>query len=175
MTETGDGQMASAAGQGAAPNRGFVISIVALMVAVAALGAGVWALLRDTDSPSQPSYTDEQRTDAKTAACEAFDTVRRGVSINSNRAAPGGEQDIVGQLAVAANARMSLLGGGQYLLAVLDPATPEELHDQLQEFAVLLMDIGAASTAGQPTTEPAQADRMRRADEMSQTIVESCR
>lgn len=178
MAETEGEHTTSAVRHAAASNRGFVVAIAALVAAVAALGIGVWALLRGADgssqSQSQPSYTEEQRSAAKATTCEAFDTVRRGVSINTNRAAPGGEQDIVGQLAVAANARLSLLGGGQYLLAKLDPATPDELHDQVRDFAVSLMDIGAASTAGQSTSDPAQADRMRSADEMSQRIAEAC-
>lgn len=175
MADAEGGHTTSATSPATATHRGMVVSIVALVVAVAAIGVGAWAVLRDSTSPSQPSYSDEQRSDAKATTCEAFDTVRRGVSINTNRTAPGGEQDLVGQLAVAANARMSLLGGGQYLLAVLDPATPDELHDQVRKFAVSLMEIGAASTAGQPTTEPAQAERMRTADQMSETIAASCR
>lgn len=157
-----------------APNRGLVLSTLTLVVAVAALGVGLWALLSDSEESSEPAYTEEQSAEATTKTCEAFESVRRGVSINSNRAAPGGEEDVVGSLAVAANARLSLLGGGQYLLAVLDPATPEELQNQVREFGVTLMDIGAGSTAGVPTTDPAQSERMQRADEMSRSIAEAC-
>ena len=49
---------------------------------------------------------------------------------------------------LAANARLSLYDGGQYLLARLDPATLPELSDAVKKFSNLLMDIGASATAG---------------------------
>jgi hypothetical protein len=104
----------------------------------------------------------------------AFNTVRQGVSRNTNLQVPGGEADVAGTLAVAANARISLYDGGQYLLARLAPATPPELADAVRGFANGLMDIGAAATAGTPNTEPEQAKWLADADAANTTIGQLC-
>ena len=106
--------------------------------------------------------------------CGAFDLVRRGVSRNTNVAVPGGPEDVTGTLAVAANARISLYDGGQYLLARLDPATPTELGDAVRGFANTLMDIGAAATAGALDNDPDQVARLRSADEGNVKIGQLC-
>ena len=60
--------------------------------------------------------THKRAEDTKTQICTAFDTVVTGVSLNTNLTAPGGPGDTTGAHAVAANARIALIGGGQYLL-----------------------------------------------------------
>jgi hypothetical protein len=105
-----------------------------------------------------PRYTDAERTAAKAKICSAFGIVRTGVSQNTNLAPPGGPEDVTGTLAVAANARLSLYGGGQYLLSRLDPATAPELGDAVRGFANNLIDIGANAIASIPNTDPAQGD-----------------
>ncbi len=126
-------------------------------------GPCLWASPRSRcfGRPARPDYTDAQRSDAKAATCAAFDTVRTGVATNTNVTAPGGPDDIAGALAVAANARVALYDGGQYLLARLDPATPADLAAEIRTFGNQLMDIGAAATAGVPNTDPAQAGPAR--------------
>ncbi|CAA0092282.1 Uncharacterised protein [Mycolicibacterium vanbaalenii] len=146
--------------------------VVTLGVAVLALGLAVFALVRPTGT--QPQYTDAQRSDAETAICAAFQTVRTGVETNTNRQPPGGADDIGGALAVAANARVALYDGGQYLLARLDPATPADLADQIRKFGNQLMDIGAAATAGVPNTDPAQSDRLEQAEATGDVITGLC-
>ena len=101
--------------------------------------------------------------------------MRKGVSLNTNLQAPGGEGDVVGSLAVAANARLSLSDGGQYLIVRLDPATPTELAGAVKKFANTLLDIGAASTAGSPNTDPDQAARLRAADTQNAEVADLCR
>src|SRR5262245_2623042 len=131
------------------------MKLAALAVAVLALGVAVLALFRTFDSEAE--YTDTQRADATTAICSAFDTVRTGVATNTNVEPPVGCDDIAGALAVAANARVALFDGGQYLLTRLDPATPTDLAGEVRRFANQLMDIGAAATAGVPNSDPVQA------------------
>jgi hypothetical protein len=101
--------------------------------------------------------------------------VRKGVSLNTNLQPPGGPEDVTGTLAVAANARVSLYDGGQYLLARLDPATPPELADAVTKFANLLMDIGAAATSGAQNSQPEQAIRLKEADTANGQITELCK
>lgn len=150
-------------------------AVIALL-SLTAIGLAGWALQRSAtvESASAPSYSDSQRADAKARVCAAFDTVRRGVSRNTNLVVPGGEGDIAGALAAAANARISLYDGGQYLLARLDPATPQELADSARGFANLLMDIGAAATAGAMDSDPDQATRLRSADEANVKLGQLC-
>ncbi len=157
--------------------RGRIWLVLSLVLAVLALGLSGWLLIRPAReaAPSSPNYTDAQRADAKQKICTATDLVRRGVSLNTNLRPPGGPQDVTGSLAVAANARISLYDGGQYLLARLDPATPPELSDAVKKFANVLMDIGAAATAGAQNSEPEQAARLKDADASNGTIIELCK
>ncbi|VEG54760.1 putative alanine and proline rich membrane protein [Mycolicibacterium aurum] len=145
---------------------------LSLVVAVLALGVAVFAAVRTLNA--EPDYTDAQRTDARTAICSAFDTVRTAVATNTNTEPPGGSGDIAGALAVAANARIALFDGGQYLLARLEPATPTDLAGEVRRFANQLMDIGAAATAGVPNTDPVQAGRLQDAEAASTAISGRC-
>ena len=78
-------------------------------------------------------------------------------------------------MAVAANARLSLYDGGQYLLARLEPGTPQDLADAVRKFANNLMDIGARSTSGIPNSDPDQAGRLKEADAANATITDLCK
>ena len=158
-------------------SRGNVLVIVALVVAVVALGLSGWLLVRVMQGglPNSSDYTGAQRSDAKQKICSATDLVRKGVSLNTNLQPPGGPEDITGTLAVAANARISLYEGGQYLLARIDPATPPELSDAVKKFANLLMDIGADATAGAQNSQPEQAARLKQADDTNNTIAQLCK
>ncbi|CAN5439815.1 hypothetical protein BH09ACT8_BH09ACT8_00440 [soil metagenome] len=154
--------------------------VVVAVIAVVACGLAAWALLRpapnsSATNASSVTYTDTQRTDSKAKICAAFNTVRIGVSQNTNLTPPGGPADVTGALAVAANARLSLYDGGQYLLARLDPATAPELADPIRSFGNTLMDIGAAATAGAQNTDPQQADRLKAADAANTTITNLCK
>jgi hypothetical protein len=150
------------------------LSWVALILAVAALALAGWTFYKSEYS-STPTYSDTQRAEAKVKACGAADLVRRGVSLNTNLQPAGGPEDVTGSLAVAANARVALPNGGQYLLSQLDPATPTDLADAVRNFANNLTDIGAAATAGAQNADPEQAARLRDADTANATVVELCK
>ena len=156
---------------------GRILLVVTLVVAVAALVLSGWLLIRLVQEGTviSPNYSDTQRADAKQKVCAATDLVRKGVSLNTNLQPPGGPEDVTGSLAVAANARIALYDGGQYLLARTDPATPPDLADAVTKFANLLMDIGAGSTSGAPNSEPDQAARLKEADALNGTITELCK
>jgi hypothetical protein len=155
---------------------GRALSLITLLIAVVAIALAGWTLFRSMDSgSSEPSYSDTQRADAKVKICGAMDIVRRGVSLNTNLQPEGGPGDVTGSLAVAANARLALFNGGEYLLARLVPATPKDLSDAVRKFANTLLDIGAAATAGAQNSEPAQAARLKDADSANTTIMELCK
>jgi hypothetical protein len=160
-----------------APRRaGGAVSVIALILALAALGLAGWAAFRPTPKPAADAgYSAGQRADAKAATCAAAELVRKGVSLNTNLQSPGGDADVTGSLAVAANARLSLANGGQYLVSRMDPATPTELAADIRDFANTLMDIGAASIAGALNTDPDQAARLSHADAVNVKITEACK
>jgi len=150
-------------------------SAVTSVVAVVALVLAAWAVFRPSPDESQnPSYTAEEQAQAKQKVCAATELVREGISRNTNLQPAGGPRDVTGSLAVAANARVSLYMGGQYLLSRLDPATPPDLADAVRKFADTLADIGAAATAGAQNNEPDQAARLRDADAANARISELC-
>jgi hypothetical protein len=150
---------------------------ITLVVALVAAALSGWLLFRVTQegTPNSPNYSGAQRSDAKQKICAATDVVRKGVSLNTNLQPPGGPEDITGSLAVAANARISLYDGGQYLLERLDPATPPDLADAVKNFANLLMDIGANATAGSQNSQPEQAARLKEADAANAKTTELCK
>jgi hypothetical protein len=152
-----------------------VLPIVAVVLALIAVGLAAWAAFRPAIEPAAPTYSAAEQSDAKAKACAAADVVRRGVSLNTNLPIPGGEGDVTGSLAVAANARLSLSNGGQYLLARLDPATPANLADPVREFANKLMDIGAGAIVGLQNSDPVQATRLKEADAANVKIAEACK
>lgn len=162
-----------ARGRGHAPL--LLVGVIALVAVVLAS----WALLRPaggatSGSATPTSFTDAQRAEGKSKICGVFDTVRKGITLNTNLQVPGGASDTTGALAVAANARLSLYDGGQYLLERLDPSTPPDLADAVRTFANNLMDVGAAATAGELNTDPEQAARLRDADTINGTVARLC-
>ena len=76
---------------------------------------------------------------------------------------------------MAGNARLALLGGGQYLLSQLDSATPPQLADAVRSFANDLQDIGINALAGVPNSNPEQANRMTQGDLSRKQIVDLCK
>jgi hypothetical protein len=148
--------------------------LVVAVIAVIAVSLAAWALLRPAPG-SNPDYTESQRADAKTKVCAAFDVVRRGINVNTSLSVPGGQDDVAGSLAVAANARIAAYVGGLYLLDRLDPATSPELADPIRGFANVLTDIGAAATAGASDADPDQAARLKDADAANTKLGELCK
>ena len=121
---------------------------VALLVAVVAVALAIWALMSESSNAPASATAPAAGTEAgdlKTRVCTAFDTVSKAVPLQTNNNLG---PDPVAQAAVAANARLALFGGGQYLLNSLDAATPSELADPVRSFANALQDIGMNALAG---------------------------
>jgi hypothetical protein len=161
-------------------SRGSVVSVLALVVALVAVGVAVWALVKQPSAPTESAqsnsvFTGNTTDDPKASVCEAFTLVRNGVQLNTNLAPAGGPSDVTGVLAVAANARVSLFDGGQYLMARLQPDTPQDLADPVRKFANQLMDIGARSVAGIANADPDQAARLKDADATNAQISTMCK
>jgi hypothetical protein len=98
--------------------------------------------------------------------------VRNAVSIQTNANLGA---DPVAREAVAANARLATLGGGEYLLSRLDPATPPELADAVRSFANKLQEIGMNQLIGVPNTDPTVAALLNEAQAASTQITDMCK
>lgn len=145
------------------------VPIAALVVALAAIGVAIWALVAP---PSRAHSVAGQDGDPKTEICAAFNTVANAVSVQTH--ADLGP-DPVAQKAVAANARLAMIGGGDYLLNRLGPATPPELADAVRSFANDLVTIGMNALAEVPASEPAQAARLNAGEARRTQIAELCK
>ncbi|OSC41713.1 hypothetical protein B8W66_07790 [Mycobacterium decipiens] len=128
-----------------------------LAVAVVALGVGIVGWFHPQPhsdpvaTPSAPTFTDQQVSDAKEHVCAAHRIVRQAAILNTNQANPV-PGDPTGDLAVAANARLALYSGGDYLLRRLsaEPATPAELSDAVRSLANALQALALNYLAGTP-------------------------
>jgi hypothetical protein len=141
----------------------------ALLIAVVAVALAAWSLMSGSSGTSEAG---KQPGDPKTRVCSAYQTVSQAVSAQTH-AELG--QDPIALSAVAANARLALLGGGQYLLDRLDPATPSELADAVRTFANNLQDIGIYALAGVPNSDPEQAARLTQGDVANQQLRSLCK
>ncbi|MGD9517792.1 MAG: hypothetical protein AB7V49_27345, partial [Mycolicibacterium sp.] len=76
--------------------------------------------------------------------------------------------------AVAANARLAMLGGGDYLLSQISSDTPQDLADAARAFGTTLQQIGANALAGVPNDEDLQAGRIRDAEASRNKLSQLC-
>jgi hypothetical protein len=171
--EVQDHSDASSAVPSAVPSRWQQLSRwaapAALLIAVIAVAVAVWALM---SASSKAPAAATQAGDPKMRVCSAFDTVSKAVSLQTH--ADLGK-DPVAQVAVAGNARLALVGGGQYLLSRLDSSTPSQLADAVRSFANDLQDIGMYALAGVPNTDPEQSARLTQGDLGRKQIVDLCK
>lgn len=160
-----------------------VIAVIAMLVAIATLGASAYMWrnpLTPIDAPSEPTasapaeptFSDAQRDEAKAKVCDAFLVVSTGVANSSALQAADG--DAIGAVAVATNARLALYGGGQYMLNRVDPATEPELAEAARAFGNALMDVGAAAVAQIPSDDPAHQQRVQDADAQNAKLQGIC-
>jgi hypothetical protein len=145
-------------------------TIVAALIAIVALTVAVWALLRPANSPASP--TAQQIADAKGRACVAYTTVRTAVALQT-QVEPS--PDPAAAQAVAANARLAMAVGGDYLLSHLDPAVPPQLAELLRSLAADLQDLTINALAGVGDTDPGQVARLHDVEAKSAKIVEQCK
>ncbi|CAJ1509439.1 hypothetical protein [[Mycobacterium] holstebronense] len=122
-------------------------------------GAAVSALWPSGSSSSGGSgkFSSEQVNDAKKDVCGAVVLARQAVANNMHMKNPDPENPVA-QLAVAANARLSLTAGAAYLRGRLeaDPATPQDIVDSTQKMAGALERLNLSYLVGQPNTEREQ-------------------
>ena len=142
---------------------------IAVVLAVVAIGVAVWALM----SVPKPTATvqDQLTGDPKARVCNAGQLVAMAVQLQTN-ANVGTEPAAVE--AVAGNARLSMVGGGEYLLGQIGADTPEELADTARLFGTTLQAIGMNALAGMDNADQAQADRIQVAETNRNKLNQLC-
>ncbi|MGC2653547.1 MAG: hypothetical protein WA317_08110 [Mycobacterium sp.] len=125
---------------------------VPLALAAIAVAIAIAAFFRPMHA-SAPSFSSQQTADAKTHLCAAYVTVRQGVVTNTHLANPV-PNDPAGQLAVAANARLALVGGGAFLQNRLtaEPAASGDLAKTVGAMANTIQELGVGYLAGLNST-----------------------
>ncbi len=145
------------------------MALLSLVIALTAIGVAAWAMVM---AWPQKQETVQPTAEAKQKVCTAFDTVSRAVQLQTH--ADVGP-DPVAQTAVASNARLALIGGGEYLLSRLDDQTPPELADSVRLFANNLEDIGLNALAGATNDDPQQAARLTAGEDGRNKVAEFCK
>jgi hypothetical protein len=154
-----------------------LLTFSALAIALIATGLAIVGWFRPTLPPASapaasPTYTEQQISEAKTRACKAFETVDKGVTLQTNGEA---SSDPAMAKAQGANARLATISGGWYLKARLDPATPAELSTAIQHLSEVLLDLGASYEAGVKDDDPAQAAQKSETNSTFSRVAELCK
>jgi len=118
-------------------------TFAALAIAVIAAAVAITAWFRPAPESASPTFTDQQTAQAKMNVCSAYTAVHQGVVRNTHLTDPN-PNDPAGQLAIAANARLALLGGGAYLRdrVAAQPATPADLAQAVNSMANTIEQLG---------------------------------
>lgn len=131
----------------------------------------MWALLSVPDQMSASSDGTPLTGDGKNRVCTAGHVVAMAVQLQTN-ANIGSEPAAVE--AVAGNARLAMLGGGDYLLSQIGTDTPADLADAARSFGNTLQQIGVNALAGVSNDDKLQAGRYRAAEESRSTLAKIC-
>jgi hypothetical protein len=145
-----------------------LVALFTPFIALAAIGVAAWAMVMawpQKEAKVQPTAESKQKV------CAAFDTVSKAVQLQTH-AELG--PDPVAQTAVASNARLSLVGGGEVLMSRLDEQTPPQLADAVRLFANNLQDIGINALAGATNDDPQQAARLTAGEEGRNKVAQLC-
>lgn len=131
------------------------VGLVAGLLGGAAV-AGLWHPSGGSSGGSE-KFNTAQIDAAKKDVCGAVVLARQAVANNMHMKNPDPENPIA-QLAVAANARLSLTAGAAYLRGRLDadPATPQEMVETTEQVAGALERLNLSYLVGQPNSEREQ-------------------
>lgn len=123
-------------------------TFTALAIAAIAVALAITTWFRPAADNASPTFTDRQTAQAKSSICSAYTTAHQGVVRNTHLADPN-PNDPAGQFAIAANARLALLGGGAYLhdRIAAEPAIPADLAQAVQSLADTIEQLGVAYLA----------------------------
>jgi hypothetical protein len=117
-----------------------MLAMASFAIALVALGVAISSWFRPMPdnkpplAPSPPVFTEQQTAEAKAKVCATYEQVHQAVLVNTGRS---GGSDQTAVLGLAANARIALYDGGDYLLRTLvdEPATPSDLAAAVRQLA----------------------------------------
>lgn len=137
-----------------ASQRSLLVAAAIGLVAGAVGGAVVAGLWHPS---SGGKFSGQQVADAKQDVCAAALLARQAVAKNMHLKNPDPENPVA-QLAVAANARLSLTGGAAYLRGVLEDnaAAPQDLAEGARAMAGALEHLNVSYLVGQQNSEREQ-------------------
>lgn len=150
---------------------------IALVLALIAVGIAVYAVVRSPEPASVAVSATGEGTgtplsgDAKDRVCTAGHVVAQAVQLQTN-ANIGSEPAAIE--AVAGNARLAMLGGGDYLLSQIGTDTPADLADAARSFGNVLQQLGINALAGVTNGDKLQAGRYRTAEESRNKLARLC-
>lgn len=149
------------------------IAPAALLIALLAAVAAGWALFK----PAPAAVGALKSDDPKATVCKAFKTVSDAVYLQTNKSpSPDlGPATPAAVEAIAANARLAMAAGANFLLENLPTNTSAELGDTVRGFAADLNSIAMNALAGIPNEKPEQADLLRAAEDSNKKIVDLCK
>ena len=123
----------------------FALLAVGLLVTLVVAIVG-WFRPVPAKPPPAPVYSSQQVADAKTKVCAAYEKVHHAVLANTGRS---GGNDPTATLAVAANARIALYDGGEYLVKTLaqEAATPADLAEATRALVTAYQELAVGYMA----------------------------
>lgn len=150
------------------------IAPVALLLSLLAVGASVWSLFKPAPTPeATPTvFTAAAVDNPKGAACDAAALVANGV-MRQSQVNLGPEPAALET--VAANTRLAMAGGADYLRTTVPSNTPAELAEPIATLAKQLQDAAQHFFVGQTSSDPQQAARLEAAGETTKKIAELCK
>jgi hypothetical protein len=138
LTESDNAESHKESSHSAQPKALPWIAYAALAIAVLAVIFAALAYFRPAHNSA--STTAQQGGDAKANVCAAYAATRKAVIFNTHLQSPNPE----GQLAVATNARLALIGGGTYLNQRLaaNTAAPADLVNAANSLSNTIEQLG---------------------------------
>ena len=162
-------ESATAAPVHVSTSRSWIAPAALALSVLAAAGAG-WALFKPAPNANGSA------ADPKGTVCTAFRTVSNAVSLQTNQVAPDlGPITPVANSAIAANARLAMAGGANYLLDILPSNASADLAKEVRSFAGSLNSIAMNALAGIGNDKPEQAALLKSAEESNKKITDLCK
>jgi hypothetical protein len=149
-------------------------ALAALVLAVIAIAGAAVGWFYPHKSASAPTYTDQQRKDAKKHVCETFRIIDHA-AVRSSRIKNPDNGGPIGGLAVLTAKNFAYYSGGSFLRdrLNLEPATPSELAKPANELATDLQELGIGSLAG--AKEFGQEELLHGVDDKIKAVGEICK
>jgi hypothetical protein len=151
-----------------------VPTIIAIVIALIAVAVAIAAWLRPApraETPAAKTYSEQEIADAKKAVCDAFGQTRKAIEVTNHKDVG---PDPAALLAVAANGRIALTTGADYLLAETadHPALAADLLTAVKDLSNSYRRLAIEYMAEAP--QDAMEPIFRQADDASAKVRQFC-